>query len=402
MKYILVLCDGMADYKISEINNSTPLSVAKTPYMDLLCKSGKIGLVKTIADGYKPGSDVANLGVLGYKASESYTGRSPLEALSIGINMDEDDLAIRANLVTLSDDSAFEDKKMVDYSSSEISTNEARELIEYINSKLGNEKFNFYTGVSYRHCLIVKHTKPNEILTPPHDITGKVISTHLPKGIIGEELTNLIKKSYELLKDHPINVARKQKGLNPANALWFWGEGTKPNLKSFSEKYNKSGAMISAVDLLKGIAIGAKMKSLDVPGATGTIKTNFEGKADAAIKILNDVDFVFIHLEAPDECGHQGNLKDKIRSIELIDEKIIGKIVNTFKEKNEDFSMLVMPDHYTPISLLTHSSEPVPFLMYSSKHKLGDNEIYNEETASLSGIYFEDSTELIKSFFSLA
>lgn len=402
MKYILVLCDGMADYKIPEINNGTPLSVAKTPYMDLLCKSGKIGLVKTIADGYKPGSDVANLGVLGYKANESYTGRSPLEALSIGIDMAKDDLAIRTNLVTLSDEENFEDKRMIDYSSSEVSTEEAKELIQFIKERLNSEKFNFYAGVSYRHCLIVKHTAPGEILTPPHDITGKQIGTYLPKGNIGSELTNLIKKSYDLLKDHPINIKRIKNGLNPANALWFWGEGTRPNLKSFKEKYNKTGAMISAVDLLKGIAIGAKMKSIDVEGATGTIHTNFDGKADAAIKILNDVDFVFVHLEAPDECGHQGNLKDKIRSIELIDEKIIGKIYNTFKERKEDFSMLVMPDHFTPISLLTHSSEPVPFLMYCSKSKLGNNEEYNEESASKTGIYFEDSTQLIESFFTLS
>ncbi len=400
MKYILVLCDGMGDYKIPEINNHTPLSIAKKPYINLLAKTGKVGLVKTIADGYKPGSDVANLGVLGYKANECYTGRSPLEALSIGIDLQDDDLAIRTNLVTLSDEKDFSQKHLVDYSASEISTAEAKELINYVNKKLGTEKFIFYPGVSYRHCLIVKGAKPNETLTPPHDITGKVIGSHLPTGDIGKELKEYIQKSYELLKDHPINLARKAKGLNPANAVWFWGEGTKPNLKSFKEKYNKSGAMISAVDLLKGIAIGSKMKSIDVEGATGTIKTNFTGKANAALEILNEVDFVFIHLEAPDECGHQGDLEGKIKSVELIDEKIIGHIYDTLKGK-QDFAMLVMPDHFTPISLLTHSSEPVPFLMYSSKKKIGNDIPYTEESAAQSGIYYEDSTELIKDFFKL-
>lgn len=400
MKYILVLCDGMGDYKIPEIGNKTPLEFAKTPYMDLMAKTGKIGLVKTIADGYKPGSDVANLGVLGYKASESYTGRSPLEALSIGIDMATDDLALRTNLVTLSDDKVFEDKKLIDYSSSEISTAEAKTLIEFINDKLGTPNFIFYAGVSYRHCLIIKHAKPEEILTPPHDITGKCIKDYLPKGTLGEQLTEYIKKSYALLKDHPINKERIARGLHPANAIWFWGEGTRPKLTAFKEKYNKSGAMISAVDLLKGIAIGAKMKSIDVEGATGTINTNFTGKAEAALKVLNDVDFVFVHLEATDECGHQGDLKGKIKAIELIDEKIIGHIFNKLSG-HEDFAMLVLPDHYTPISLLTHSSEPVPFLMYSSKVALGNDNVYSEENAKKSGIYYSDSTELIKDFLSL-
>lgn len=402
MKYALILLDGMADYPIPELDGKTPLESAKTPYMDMLAKTSQIGLVKTVPDGYKPGSDVANLGALGYDARKCYTGRSPLEALSIGIDVQDDDLAMRTNTVTLSDDDGFDDKIMLDYSAGEITTQESRELIAYVDQKLGDEKFKFYGGVSYRHCLIVKHARPDEELTPPHDISGKRIGEYLPKGALGEKLTTLIKRSYEILKDHPINKKRVAEGKNPANAIWFWGEGTKPCIEDFHCKYGKNGAMVSAVDLLKGIAIGSNMKSIDVEGATGNIHTNFDGKAKAAIDAFKSgSDFCMVHLEAPDECGHQGDLKGKIRSIEIIDQKIIAPIYEHLKASGEDFAMLIMPDHFTPVSILTHSREPVPYMMYCSYKALGANDLYNEKTASESGIYHEYPWEMTNAFFAL-
>lgn len=402
MKYVLVLCDGMADYKIPSLGNKTPLDVAKTPYMDLLAKTSELGRVKTVPDEFKPGSDVANLGALGYDAHKCYTGRSPLEALSIGIDMEDDDLAMRTNTVTLSDDPIFENKVMLDYSAGEITTAESRELINYVNEKLGSDKFIFYPGISYRHCLIAKHSKPEEELTPPHDISDKCIKEYLPKGTLGNDLIHFIKASYEILKDHPINKKRIAEGKNPANAIWFWGEGTKPNIDNFQEKYGKSGAMVSAVDLLKGIAIGAKMESIDVEGATGTLKTNFDGKASAAINALDSgKDFCMIHLEATDECGHQGDIEGKIKSIELIDEKIIGTIYNHLTKQKEDFAFLVMPDHFTPIAIKTHSREPVPYMLFCSKKILGNNIEYTEDTADATKIYYEKPWDLTKKFFEL-
>ena len=403
MKYLLVLGDGMADYPIESIGNKTPLEVANKPEMDYLAKNGRIGMVKTVPNGYKPGSDVANLGALGYDATKCYTGRSPLEALSIGIKMEDDDIALRTNLVTLSNDKNYEDKTMIDYSSGEITTPESRELMKYINEKLGSDKFVFYGGVSYRHCLIIKRDKPEDMsLTPPHDITGKKITTFLPKGHLSSDLEQLMCRSYDLLMEHPINKSRIERGLNPANSIWFWGQGTKPAIENFKERYGKNGGMVSAVDLLKGIAIGAGMKSVDVEGATGNLDTNFDGKAQAAIDLFKEGrDFVFVHLEAPDECGHHGDLEGKIKSIELIDEKILKPIHHYLKDSGDDYAILVMPDHRTPISILTHSSEPVPFVMYSSKEKLGSNEAYNEKLAEASGLYFDKCWDLTNSFFAL-
>lgn len=402
MKYALILGDGMADYPIEKLKGETPLSVSRTPYMDMLAKTAKLGTVKTVPDNFKPGSDVANLGALGYDAQVCYTGRSPLEALSIGIEMEDDDIAVRTNLVTLSDEENFADKRMLDYSAGEISTSESRELIKYLQENLGSEKFVFYGGVSYRHCLIVKHAKPAEQLTPPHDISGKVIGKYLPEGALGRELTELIQKSYELLKNHPINRKRVLSSKNPANSIWFWGEGTKPQLEKFDLRYGKKGAVVSAVDLLKGIAIGSGMRSPDVEGATGTLNTNFEGKAQAALKLFAEgADFVMVHLEAPDECGHQGDLDGKIKAIELIDEKILAPVYEYLKARKEDFAILVMPDHYTPLSILTHSREPVPFLMYSSKNSLGANDAYNEASAKAAGNHYEKPWELTQEFFAL-
>lgn len=398
MKYVLVLCDGMADFKIDKLGGKTPLEAAYKPNIDIMAKTALIGRVDTVPKGMKPGSDVANLSALGYDAKACYTGRSPLEALSLGIDMQKGDVALRCNVVTLSDDEPYEAKIMIDYSSGEISTAEAAELIKAVEEKLGNDLLKFYAGVSYRHCLICKNGLTNSELTPPHDITNKPIKDYLPKGDNAKLYLDLMKKSEDILKNHPVNLKRIAEGKNPATSIWLWGQGTRPKLENFKQRYGIDGAMISAVDLLKGIAIGGGMKSIDVEGATGTIDTNFDGKAAAAIKTLaEESDFCFIHLEAPDECGHQGDVDGKKRSIELIDEKIIGTILKAFK--GSDLAMLVMPDHFTPISTRTHDGTPVPFLMYSSKEKLGNHETFNEDEG-LKGELFTPQN-LIKKFFAL-
>lgn len=405
MKYVLILGDGMADYPIDALGGKTPMAVANKPYMNSLAKLGKVGMVKTVPDGMKPGSDVANLGALGYDAKKCYTGRSPLEALSMRIDLSEDDVAVRTNLVTLSDDEPFENKIMIDYSAGEISTEESTELINYIEQELGSDTFKFYAGVSYRHCLILSGTDPaksNEtIFTPPHDISGKRIGDYLPKGLMGADFLALMKISNELLKNHPINRKRVLSSKKPANNLWFWGQGTKPALDNFKEKYGLDGGMISAVDLLKGIAIGAGMTSVDVAGATGTLDSNFDGKAASAISLLDGgKDFVFIHLEAPDECGHQGDIEGKIKAIEIIDEKILKPVYEHLKSSGNDFAILVMPDHRTPIALKTHSSEPVPYLLYSSKSSFDGADGFDEFTAE-NGDYYPSPDLLVRDFFSM-
>lgn len=406
MKYVLVLLDGMADYKLDELGGKTPVQAADTPAMDVIASRSEIGRVRTVPDGYKPGSDVANLGVLGYDVRRCYTGRSPLEALAMGIEMRDGDLALRANLVTLSGDGDFEDKLMKDYSAGEISTEEARVLIGDLCDYLRKENLmngaELYAGTSYRHCMLIHGAEPNETLTPPHDITGKRIGEHLPKGGLSDLMNEIIKASHAFLSEHPINKARISEGKNPANSLWLWGEGTKPAIDSFERKYGKSGAMISAVDLLRGIAMGGGMKVVEVAGATGTINTNFDGKAEAAIRELESgTDFCMVHLEATDECGHQGNVSDKVRAIELIDQKVIAHLYSHFTEAKTPFSMLIMPDHYTPLSTRTHSSEPVPYMLYTSVKPLGCNAEFSEDVAARSGILFEKPWELTERFFSL-
>lgn len=378
MKYVLVLCDGMADFKIDALGGKTPLETAKKPNIDFMAKTAMQGFVKTVPDGMKPGSDVANLSALGYDAKACYTGRSPLEALSLGIDLKPTDVALRCNLVTLSNDEPYEDKTMIDYSSGEITTAESHKLIEAVASALNDETFSFYPGVSYRHCLVCRNGRTDSDLTPPHDITGKKITEYLPKGYNADLYLTLMKKSTEILKNHPVNEERRKNGKRTADSIWLWGQGTKPRLQNFTERYGIKGAMISAVDLLKGIAVGSGMQSIDVEGATGTIDTNFDGKAKAALDALKDNDFCFIHLEAPDECGHQKDANGKTRSIELIDEKIIGAIIKGLN--GSPFKMLVMPDHFTPIATGTHDATPVPFLMYSSAKELGKGETFNEFT----------------------
>lgn len=398
MKYVVVLGDGMADFPIEQLNGKTPLMVANKPCMDKLARLGEVGLVRTVPNGMKPGSDVANLSVLGYDPRESYSGRSPLEAGSIGIALKDTDVTARANLVTLSDEPNYEDKTMIDYSAGEISTNEAKELIEYLASHLNDKTYKLYAGISYRHCLVIDNGVVVEDLTPPHDITGKPIKEHLPKGEEGKALLELMKRSSELLKDHPINKQRIKDGKRPATSIWLWGEGTKPSLQDFEQRFGVKGAMISAVDLLKGMGKLSGMQVINVPNATGNYDTNYVGKADACLKALKDgVDFVYIHVEAPDECGHQGDLDKKIASIEQIDKNIVERVVQGLTDMGEEFSMLIAPDHPTPISLMTHTSDPVPYILYRSTESVSNGLAgYDEEQAKESNIFINDGYTLMK------
>ncbi len=393
MKYLVVLGDGMADYAIDSLGGLTPLQYANTPNIDNLAKHSQIGLVQTVPNGMKPGSDVANLSVIGYPPNVYYSGRSPLEALSIGIDMGATDVAIRTNLVTLSEEPKLQDKTMVDYSAGEISTTESTALINAVQEALGDEIYAFYAGVSYRHCLIVKNGTTETTLTPPHDISGKCVREYLPSGVGAEKLLELIERSGEILKAHPVNVKRVKEGKNPATHVWFWGAGTKPKLDAFKEKYSLNGAIISAVDLLKGIAVGAGMEAPVVEGATGTLSTNFDGKIECAKECFaSGVDYVYVHLEAPDECGHQGDLEGKIKAIEKVD-YVVGEMVK-YLEAHGDFTLVVLPDHRTPLSKKTHTSEPVPYLIYKSNETANSGLKYDEIDAQ-SGEYLPDGQCII-------
>lgn len=396
MKYAIILGDGMADYPIQALGGKTPLSAANKPFLNKIAIKSLVGLVKTVPDGMKPGSDVANLSVLGYEPNKNYTGRSPLEAASIGINLTDTDVTLRANLVTLSDEANYEDKTMVDYSSGEITTEEARALISDLKKSLDDDLHTLYSGVSYRHCLVTAFGKAEGGFTPPHDITGKKIAEYLPTR---KEYLDMMKKSYEILKNHPVNADRIKRGLNPANSLWFWGEGTRPALESFESRYSLKGGMISAVDLLKGIGKLTGMRVIDVPGATGTYETNFKGKAEACVSALTGgLDFVYVHMEAPDECGHQGDLEHKIYSIERVDE-VASTVAEGLSAAGERFKMLVCPDHPTPLSTRTHASDPVPFLIYDSAAEYpGAAREFSEKAAAETGVFFADGAALMKEF----
>ncbi len=398
MKYLVILCDGMADEHTAEIlGGSTPMEKADKPNMDSLAKTAEIGLCKTVAKGLKPGSDVANLSVMGYNPAVCYTGRSPLEAASIGVELKPTDVALRCNIVTLSDEENYEDKTMVDYCAGDISTEEAREIIKTVEEKLGNEIYKFYAGVQYRHCLTVENgTTELGNLTPPHDISGRVIKEYLSDNENAAPLISLMKKSYDILKDHPVNSARRAKGLNEANSIWLWGEGRKPQLEDFKEKFGVTGTVISAVDLLKGIGICANMATPEVEGSTGYINTNFAGKVAAAKAAFNNgSDLVYLHFEAPDECGHRGEAENKIKAIELIDSLVVGEMCNYLKTL-DDYRILIMPDHPTPLSTKTHSSEAVPYLLYDSRKELSGAEGFTENTAKASGIYVEHGPDIMK------
>lgn len=397
MKYAVVLGDGMADRPIEELQGKTPLEYAKTPAMDELASMGEIGTVHTIPDGMSPGSDTANLSVLGYAPRKYYSGRSPLEALSIGVDMKPTDVSLRCNIVTVSEEEEnYEDKTIIDHSSDEISTEDAAVLIEAVRKELETDIYKFYVGTSYRHLLIWDKGEVVE-LTPPHDVLGQKIGQYLPKDAT---LKEMMKKSYDILVNHPINVERKKKGLNPANSCWFWGAGTRPALSSFEEKMNMRGAMISAVDLLKGIAVGASMKNISVEGANGGLHTNYEGKAQAAVDALakEDYDFVYVHVEAPDEMGHQGSVEKKVQAIENLDQKVIAPIKAGLEAAGVEFKMLVMPDHPTPICLRTHTSDDVPYLIYDSTNKQNHDWKYNEKEAAESDFHIAEGHKMIEYF----
>lgn len=400
MKYIVVLGDGMADEPIDALGGKTVLEAAHKPHMDYMAAHGELGLVRTVLDGMKPGSDVANLSVMGYDTRKCYTGRSPLEAASIGVRLKDTDVTFRANLVTLSDEEQYEDKTMVDYSAGEISTEEARELIGAVEEALHTDALHFHAGVSYRHLLVWDGGSVNVSLTPPHDISDRKITEYLPKGEGAEQLLELMKKSERILKEHPVNQKRIAAGKRPATSIWIWGEGTKPKLDDFYGKFGKKGSVISAVDLIKGIAICAGMESIDVEGATGNYDTNFEGKAKAALDaLMGGSDFVYIHLEAPDECGHQGDVEHKVQSVEWIDEKVIGYLRKELERMNIEYKMMVLPDHPTPIRLKTHVSDPVPYLIYNSAKPAETRQRYTEKEAEAAGRFIAEGHRLMEHFF---
>ena len=398
MKYAVILYDGMADYPVPALNGKTPMEVAKKPVFDGLGRKGEVGLVKTVADGLKPGSDVANLSVMGYEPEKSYTGRSPLEAVSIGVELDDTDVTLRCNLVTLSDEENYDDKTMVDYSAGDISTADAAVLMKAVQEHFGNDTFSFYPGVAYRHCLRW-HGGTTELgnMTPPHDISGRVVGPYLSTAETAKDLIRMMRESYDLLSNHPLNKEREAKGLRPANSIWLWGEGTKPAVENFESKFGVKAAVVSAVDLLKGIGKCAGMEVPEVPGATGYIDTDFEGKASAGIKAFKEgCDLVYMHFEAPDECGHRAEPENKVKSIEYIDKRALAPILDYLNSCGEDYRILVMPDHPTPIATKTHSSEPVPFLIYDSKTAETGVDSFTEAAAKGTGVFVEHGPDMMK------
>ena len=403
MKYAVILGDGMSDLPIPELGGKTPLEAAHTPNMDFLAKRGVLGLASMVPGGMHPASDIANLSVMGYDPRLYYSGRSPLEAVSMGLSLCEGDVAFRCNFVTLSESGGegWENVRMVDYSAGEISTEESSVLINYLRDELFSGKnlgCTLYPGISYRHCLVFENSKIGADTTPPHDISGKEVSGYLPKGVNSEALNRLMIGAKKLLKNHPVNIKRVKQGLNPANGCWFWGEGVKPSLPLFADKFGLTGGVISAVDLIKGIGICAGLISIDVPGATGILHTNYRGKAEAALKLLEDNDFVYLHVEAPDECGHHADAAGKIEAIEKIDSEIVGVLLAELKKRREDFSLLLLPDHPTPVELMTHTSEPVPFALYRSNEEADGQYCYSEANAAKTGIFRADGFKLMTEF----
>ena len=394
MKNVIILADGMADLPIEQLGGKTPLEYAHPPCMDELACCGVMGMVKTVPDSMKPGSDVANLAVLGYDPLKNYSGRSPLEALSVGVSMKDSDVVFRCNIVTLSENEPYSEKTILDHSSGEISTQDADILMDAIRNAFQNEEFQFYTGTSYRHITVWNNGEVLE-MEPPHDHLGQVIGQFLPENPL---FRDMMEKSFDVLNNHPLNLKRASEGKNKANSLWFWGAGTKPSLQNFREKTGLSGTMISAVDLLKGIAVGAGMDVAEVEGATGSLDTNYIGKAQAAVKaILEDgKDFVYIHVEAPDEMGHQGNAHHKVQSIERIDRDVIGVVKKALDAAGEDYRILVLPDHPTPVCIRTHTSDPVPYVLYDSTKNEKKQTVFSEKTAAATGVFQPEGYRLIE------
>ncbi|MBR5478958.1 MAG: cofactor-independent phosphoglycerate mutase [Clostridia bacterium] len=398
MKYVVMLGDGMADYPLESLGNKTPLEVAKKPTMDFLCKNGELGLVRTLYEGMPTGSDIANLSVLGYDPKKYYTGRSPIEALGLGINLCDEDTVFRLNLVSISTDGDFEEKVMLDHSSDKITNEEAYELLDALSAEFASDKILFHRGVSYRHVLIWKDIDYGYTMMPPHDILDQKITPYLPGGKYGDIVLSMMKRSYEILMNHPVNIARMEKGLKPANCMWLWGEGTRPQIDLFSDKYGISGSVVTAVPLIAGLANGMGLKYIPVEGATGDYHTNYKGKAEAAMAALDADDFVFIHVEAPDECGHDGDTELKIKSIERIDEDILKPVLEKLAKSGEPYRILLMPDHATPIVKRTHTIDKIPYVIYSSDEEAKSGLEYSEKTAATTGISVEFGHDLMKKF----
>lgn len=400
LKYIVILGDGMADYPVAELGNKTPLQCASTPAIDYMAGKGTVGMVKNIPEGMPPGSDTANLSVMGYDPRKYYSGRSPFEAASMGVDIKETDVTFRCNVVTLSEDEPYEEKILLDHSSDEISSAEAKELIMSVKEYFDSGDIKFYPGISYRHLMVWNNGPYQWHLTPPHDIIGRKIGKYLPSGTQSEVVEQMMRKSYGFLSEHPVNKKRVARGLKPANSIWIWGEGKKPLLSSFYEKYKLKGTVISAVDLIKGIGVCAGLESVDVEGATGNIHTNFRGKAAAALEALKKgQDFVYIHVEAPDECGHRYEIENKVKSIELIDNQIVAYLKEELDKSGMDYKMMILPDHPTPLSLRTHTPEPVPFIIYQSNtESSGTSLTYDEFSAKTTGLYIEEGHKLMDLF----
>jgi len=398
VKYILLLGDGMADTPVPELNNRTPLAAASTPNADKLAASAQLGMVRTIPAGMPTGSDTANMSCMGYDPAIYHTGRSPLEAVSMGVELKDDDIALRCNLVTIEAPGALIDGTMRDYSAGEISTAEARILIADLARAFAPLGVQLYPGVSYRHCLVIPHAKPGSTLTPPHDITNQPLKGHLPGGEHGELLMKLTEISRGILADHPVNRDRIAQGKNPANSCWFWGEGTKPAFTTLHDRFGINGGVVCAVDLIRGIGMLAGLRTIDVEGATGGVVTNFRGKADAAIELLRDgCDFVYIHVEAPDECGHQYKIEGKVSAIEAIDRDMVGPIVEAMQADGEDFRLLFMPDHPTPLAKRTHTGDPVPFMLYDSRKPLAAGAAhYDEASAAATGLFIPHGYDMME------
>lgn len=399
MKYLVLLIDGAADTAVPELGNKTPLQAANKPNIDDLACRGELGMVQTVPAGMPPGSDVANLSVMGYNPQKYYTGRSPLEAVSIGVELDKNDVAFRCNLVTLSEADSYEKQTMIDYSSDEITTPEATELIKAVAEELNNDKFSFYPGFSYRH-LLVWHDGPTDCsLTPPHDISDRPITEYLPSGNGSDLLLDLMKRSQPILKNHPINQARIAKGLRPATSIWLWGQGKKPQIDSFHAKYNLKGTVISAVDLIKGLGLCAGMKVIDVPGATGNIHTNFQGKAEATVEAFqNGSDFVYLHFEAADEAGHRGEIDNKVKSIEKMDE-VLGYVLKNLVKIDPEYKVMILPDHPTPLNIKTHTGDSIPYLIYDShKQTPSGFTTYNENTGKAAENFVSEGHALMDKF----
>lgn len=401
MKYIVILGDGMSDYPLAELGGKTPLEVASKPTIDYMCKRGTVGLVNNVPPTLSPGSDVANLSAMGYDPLKYYSGRSPLEAVSIGVDMKDTDVVFRCNIVNVTEEQDnYEDKIITDHSSDEITTEEAKVLIEEIEKKMGSDMFKFYAGVSYRHALVWDKGPMDFTLTPPHDILERRIGEYMPKGEGSSYIYEMMKKSYDILNNHPINIDRAKRGLKKANSIWIWGEGKKPQLSDFKEKFGLKGSVISAVDLIKGIAICAGMESIDVEGATGNVHTNFDGKAKAAVDaLLGGSDYIYVHMEAPDECGHRHEIENKVKSIELIDSKVVSYIKSQLESRGIDYRMLILPDHPTPLALRTHTRDAVPYIIYDSTDESDSGiDCYTEANAAKSGIVIDEGYKLMDEF----